>query len=73
MCGIAGIINLDGEISSQAIYLHRMTNQMKKRGPDDEGYILINIEENNITTLFGNDKESRCLYSSRTTRKSFYS
>jgi asparagine synthase (glutamine-hydrolysing) len=37
MCGIAGILNLDGEPASTAI-LRRMTDVLAHRGPDGEGH-----------------------------------
>jgi asparagine synthase (glutamine-hydrolysing) len=42
MCGITGIINLDGESVSPAI-LQKMTDEITHRGPDGEGHW---IEEN---------------------------
>jgi asparagine synthase (glutamine-hydrolysing) len=39
VCGIAGIINLNREPISQAI-LHRMTEAIKHRGPDDNGLFI---------------------------------
>ena len=53
MCGIAGIISLRGEKTLQAICLHKMTEQMKNRGPDDEGYVLIDTETGQIKSYFG--------------------
>jgi len=41
MCGIAGIINKNGtSVNSDALFL--MTENMKRRGPDDEGFMLFN-------------------------------
>jgi asparagine synthase (glutamine-hydrolysing) len=40
MCGIAGIVHLDGEMSPISQGLLRMAEQMRRRGPDDEGYTL---------------------------------
>jgi len=41
MCGIAGIFSSDSrEITPELIF--RMTNVLKHRGPDGEGYALIN-------------------------------
>lgn len=40
MCGICGIINLEGRIVDVE-KLERATNIMKHRGPDDEGYVLM--------------------------------
>jgi asparagine synthase (glutamine-hydrolysing) len=41
MCGIAGIINIRGNEVQQARSLKSMTNRMVHRGPDDEGFLLI--------------------------------
>lgn len=35
MCGIAGVVSREGEVDREA--LARMTNQLRARGPDDEG------------------------------------
>lgn len=40
MCGIAGCIDLDGQPVEPAL-LKRMTDAIRHRGPDDEGYVLI--------------------------------
>jgi asparagine synthase (glutamine-hydrolysing) len=47
MCGIAGIINIRENEVQQARSLKSMTNRMVHRGPDDEGFLLI-------------DKKGRC-------------
>ena len=39
MCGIAGILQLDGSAPSQLI-LERMTRTLAHRGPDGEGFYL---------------------------------
>jgi len=39
MCGIAGIVSLDGVSSSD---LHKMSVILRHRGPDDEGFSIIN-------------------------------
>ncbi|MBN9079812.1 MAG: asparagine synthase (glutamine-hydrolyzing) [Rhizobiales bacterium] len=41
MCGIAGILAVDGRERDLADPLLRMTNRMSHRGPDDEGFVLI--------------------------------
>ena len=41
MCGIAGIINLQGSPISSVAPLLNMTARMAHRGPDDEGYLLV--------------------------------
>ncbi|MFL0196732.1 asparagine synthase (glutamine-hydrolyzing) [Clostridium sp. WILCCON 0269] len=38
MCGIAGWINLKEDISKNRDIILNMTNTLKKRGPDDQGY-----------------------------------
>ncbi|MEI7801831.1 MAG: asparagine synthetase B, partial [Bacteroidota bacterium] len=61
MCGITGITCWNGKkISASEII--RMNNSLRHRGPDDEGFLLINDEQKIIA--FGNDtpaevKESR--------------
>jgi len=53
MCGIVGIINLKYEQSLQAEDLHCMTNSIRHRGPDDEGFLL--FDENRHYTFYGDD------------------
>lgn len=45
MCGIAGIYNTGGEPIDK-VRLEKMTNIIRHRGPDDEGYLLVNTKEN---------------------------
>ena len=40
MCGIAGIINLDGKPINHYL-LKKMTRAIEHRGPDDEGHVLL--------------------------------
>lgn len=47
MCGLAGIFNLDGSPISTK-YLASMTQLIKHRGPDDEGFLLINKEKTHL-------------------------
>lgn len=54
MCGIAGILNFNGVETRQAEALHRMANQMIHRGPDDEGYLLVN-RNGQVKTYKGED------------------
>ena len=48
MCGIVGIHNRDGRPVSPAD-LHRATNLLAHRGPDDCGYVLIDTSSNQAT------------------------
>lgn len=44
MCGISGIVCWNGKkISVDEII--RMNNSLRHRGPDDEGFLLINDEQ----------------------------
>jgi asparagine synthase (glutamine-hydrolysing) len=38
MCGIAGILDLDGHVSTDSADIKRMADSMVHRGPDDEGF-----------------------------------
>jgi len=39
MCGIAGILNLDGHAAADTRAVWQMTQRMRHRGPDDEGFV----------------------------------
>lgn len=43
MCGIAGIFSPQGNRVDPALLL-KMTNSIRHRGPDDEGYLLVNSQ-----------------------------
>lgn len=40
MCGIAGWVNFQKNISKETEIIKNMTRTLKKRGPDDEGYYI---------------------------------
>lgn len=44
MCGIIGILNYRGESSCQLSSLLTMTQAMRHRGPDDEGYVSFDAQ-----------------------------
>jgi asparagine synthase (glutamine-hydrolysing) len=48
MCGILGIINLDGQETRQAEHIRKMTAALKHRGPDDEGFLFFNHKGSHI-------------------------
>lgn len=54
MCGIAGIYNSSGEPIDK-LRLEKMTGMVHHRGPDDEGYLLVNTNENIIQHCKGTD------------------
>ena len=56
MCGIAGIINLTENDAYQAQNIHRMTNKIRHRGPDDEGFLL--IDKTGCQLFLGDDTPS---------------
>src|SRR2546422_8614126 len=39
MCGICGVVDFNGSGDASAL-VRRMTNAMRHRGPDDEGYLI---------------------------------
>ena len=55
MCGISGIINFNKKkpISNA---LENMANSMKHRGPNDEGYVLLNDK---VNSFYGSDSISK--------------
>lgn len=53
MCGIAGIVNLKGSIDNLPGHIQTMTNTLRHRGPDGEGFLIQNGDE--IIAAFGND------------------
>lgn len=54
MCGIAGIINFNNNINVAGA-LMKMSQVLKVRGPDDEGYIFYNQHNKNKVHCYGND------------------
>lgn len=54
MCGFCGVINIDGEPVDVQL-LREMTELISHRGPDDEGYLLINSLSNKIVSCYGDD------------------
>jgi len=54
MCGIAGIYNLNGKNADQNLLL-KMTDLIRHRGPDDEGYALINTKAGSVVKAGGQD------------------
>ncbi len=55
MCGIAGIFNSNQNIRLESIL--KMTNAIKHRGPDDEGYLAINTRTKGTYPLTGSDSK----------------
>src|ERR1700741_3372635 len=57
MCGIFGVWNLDGSGGDVAAVL-RATTAIRHRGPDDEGYLLINTRSGRTELCGGKDTTS---------------
>lgn len=57
MCGIAGLIDLSGSAIDPGI-LKSMTDVIRHRGPDDEGYVLIDQATSRFQTYAGSDSPS---------------
>lgn len=55
MCSIAGIFQFSGQLEPIVDKIKVMTHSIRHRGPDDEGYSLINTETNKYTNAIGED------------------
>lgn len=58
MCGIAGIIGVNGTTFEYSNAIAQMASAMKHRGPDDEGYLLINTHTKKQTIAYGHDTKN---------------
>ncbi len=54
MCGIAGLIDLDGRPIEPEL-LKAMTDAIRHRGPDDDGYVLIDQRTARVKAYAGMD------------------
>lgn len=54
MCGIAGILSLSGKEIDVKL-LNAMTNIIRHRGPDDEGYLLVQRSSREFSNYSGKD------------------
>ncbi len=54
MCGISGILNINYQ-PVEVDLLGKMTKIIRHRGPDDEGYLLVNTRTDQIKHCFGED------------------
>ncbi|MGA7160620.1 MAG: asparagine synthase (glutamine-hydrolyzing) [Bacteroidota bacterium] len=54
MCGITGILSQQGSRVDPALLL-RMTNSIRHRGPDDEGYLLVDMASDRCEERVGDD------------------
>lgn len=58
MCGISGILCLDAERIADIRLLREMTNTVRHRGPDDEGYFLCSPETGVRESFSGQDSSA---------------
>jgi len=61
MCGIAGIVRFDNSSVDVVKAARRMNEAIKHRGPDGDGYLVINGDKE--TSVFGNDTPSTIIES----------
>lgn len=54
MCGILGIVRPPGEQVDSAV-ARAALQMMRHRGPDDEGYLLVNLADGRVDALRGDD------------------
>lgn len=55
MCGITGIFSYKNSVTP--VWIMSMTNLLKHRGPDDEGYLAINTDKKKCISLMGKDSK----------------
>jgi len=55
MCGITGIYSFRNGLEPN--WIKSMTDIIRHRGPDDEGYLAVNISNNKAISLIGNDSK----------------
>ncbi|MFC1806782.1 asparagine synthase (glutamine-hydrolyzing) [Candidatus Omnitrophota bacterium] len=53
MCGIAGIYNNSKTVNP--LHIKEMTDKMRHRGPDDEGFLALNVKTKEFDSLIGGD------------------
>lgn len=53
MCGISGIINLNGSVQDIPVHIRNMTDALRHRGPDGEGFLFLSGSE--IISAYGSD------------------
>jgi len=63
MCGITGIINLNGTVGDIPKLISKMTDAIRHRGPDGEGFLFFNDFE--VISAFGKDTPESVINSSQ--------
>src|ERR1051325_26544 len=62
MCGITGIVNLSGTVPDLPRHIKTMTNALRHRGPDGEGFLFSSGSD--IISAYGNDTPQNVISSS---------
>ncbi len=57
MCGIAGYYRSSGCHNNTGDLIKDMTRLIRHRGPDDEGYVLMNTTSNEVSNCSGNESD----------------
>jgi asparagine synthase (glutamine-hydrolysing) len=60
MCGIAGIVRLDGKTVDTAAFMEALTT-MRHRGPDDEGSVLLETSNGKYEAREGSTRQRSCI------------
>jgi asparagine synthase (glutamine-hydrolysing) len=55
MCGITGVGGIG--VKAEPQWIRKMTDTLKHRGPDDEGYLAIHTAQRSVFHLIGNDSQ----------------
>ncbi len=58
MCGILGLCSFDKE-SINVKNLHQCNSILRHRGPDDEGYLLVDFDRNELSLCKGSDSDPK--------------
>ena len=58
MCGVFGIWQTGGK-PVDLVALHRATTLLRHRGPDDEGYLLVNTQKDQVVSCGGRDSDPK--------------
>ena len=56
MCGITGVYSFKGPINPD--FIKRMTDSLRHRGPDDEGFLAVDSTSSKVVSLIGIDSKT---------------
>jgi len=61
MCGITGVVNLKAQVQDIAVHVKSMTDAIRHRGPDGEGFLFFNNSE--VISAYGFDTPASVKFS----------